>query len=264
MIYEKLSAIQSEVKAVKGQYNSFGKYKYRSCEDILEAVKPLLRKHKASITLTDKLVLIGDRYYVMATAELWDTEKEDSHVSVTAYAREAIAKKGMDESQVTGSCSSYARKYALAGLLLLDDNKDADTMDNRTSDLPFPEAEGKVTKVTEDDIKKIHQLMRVYPKETRETSLKLMLAKYKVDDMKDLNKADYVALLNEVADSAKDMLPKRLDNMICQFAKQGKTTKDKAKGVIEMGTGMTIDEVTVVTYPIFAGKFKEMYEGLTP
>lgn len=128
---EKLLAVQAELKAPKGQYNSFGKYKYRSCEDILEAVKPLLKKHGASITISDELVQIGNRIYVKATARFWDTNHNSGVIDNTAFAREPDTKKGMDESQITGTASSYARKYALNGLLLIDDTKDADTDENR-------------------------------------------------------------------------------------------------------------------------------------
>ena len=130
-IYEKLSNIQMELKAPKGQYNSFGKYKYRSCEDILEALKPICKKYNAVLVLSDTLVNIGDRYYIQATARLTDIEKnvenEDTCISNTAYAREEAEKKGMDGSQITGTASSYARKYALNGLFNIDDTKDADT-----------------------------------------------------------------------------------------------------------------------------------------
>lgn len=125
-IIEKLNKIQMELKAPKGQYNDFGRYKYRSCEDILEAVKPLLEKNKLTMTLNDELVVIGERYYVKATASLIDYEKEAT-ISNVAYARESEKKTGMDESQITGTASSYARKYALNGLFLIDDTKDADT-----------------------------------------------------------------------------------------------------------------------------------------
>lgn len=121
---KELIKIQSELKAPKGQYNSFGKYKYRSAEDILEAVKPLLAKNNCHLTLTDEVVMVGDRYYVKATAIL--TNGEDA-ISTTAYAREDLDKKGMDGSQITGTASSYARKYALNGLFCIDDTKDADT-----------------------------------------------------------------------------------------------------------------------------------------
>lgn len=128
-----LQKIQSELKANKGQYNNFGGYAYRSCEDILEAAKPILAKYDAAITLSDDIVLIGDRYYVKATATLTIEVNNTKAMTftTTAFAREAVARKGMDESQITGSASSYARKYALSGLFALDDTKDADTMDNR-------------------------------------------------------------------------------------------------------------------------------------
>lgn len=121
---ESLIAIQAELKAPKGNFNSFGKYKYRSCEDILEAVKPICAKHNALLTLSDKTVQAGDRYYIEATAKL---QTKESVFEATAYAREEETKKGMDASQITGTASSYARKYALNGLFCIDDTKDADT-----------------------------------------------------------------------------------------------------------------------------------------
>lgn len=123
-----LNKIQQELKAPKGQTNNFGKYKYRSCEDILEAVKPLLGK-TGTLVLCDEMVQLGDRYYVKAIATL--REGEDM-CQVFGYAREAEEKKGMDSAQITGAASSYARKYALNGLFCIDDTKDADTQDNRT------------------------------------------------------------------------------------------------------------------------------------
>lgn len=121
-----LLAIQCELKAPKSQYNKFGDYNYRNCEDILEAVKPLLLAHGVTLTLSDELTLIGERYYVKATATITNTNNPTEDVSVTAYAREVEMKKGMDGSQVTGATSSYARKYALNGLFCIDDTKDAD------------------------------------------------------------------------------------------------------------------------------------------
>ena len=120
-----LIKIQTELKAPKDKYNSFGKYKYRSAESILEAVKPLCEKYECLLTLSDEVVNIGDRYYVKATATIHKTDK--LHHEVTAYAREDEVKKGMDGSQITGTASSYARKYALNGLFCIDDTKDADT-----------------------------------------------------------------------------------------------------------------------------------------
>lgn len=119
-----LSKVQSELKAPKGQYNKFGNFNYRSCEDIIEAVKPILAKYSLILNINDEVVLIGDRFYIKATAKITDGLDE---VSATAYAREPNEQKGMNESQITGSTSSYARKYALNGLLAIDDNKDADT-----------------------------------------------------------------------------------------------------------------------------------------
>ena len=132
-VYEKLLKIQGSLKAPKGQYNGFGKYKYRSCEDILEALKPLLVENKAVVTINDSLIQVGERYYVQAVATLTDVE-DGKQVSVMAYAREALSKKGMDESQVTGATSSYARKYALNGLFAIDDNKDMDYMQGQYTD----------------------------------------------------------------------------------------------------------------------------------
>lgn len=120
--------IQQGLKAPKSQYNNFGKYKYRSCEDILEAVKPLLSEQACSLVISDDIQLIGDRFYVKATATLMNSE--GLTVTSTAYAREQDIKSGMDSSQLTGATSSYARKYALNGLFCIDDTKDADTMDN--------------------------------------------------------------------------------------------------------------------------------------
>lgn len=125
-VYEKLMNIQSELKAPKGQRNSFGNYNYRSCEDILEAVKPLLAKHQAALTISDTIELIGTRFYVKATAKLVDVV-DGTMIENTAYARESESKRGMDDSQLTGATSSYARKYCLNGLFAIDDTKDADT-----------------------------------------------------------------------------------------------------------------------------------------
>lgn len=120
---KELINIQSELKAPKSQYNSFGKYQYRNAEDILEAVKPLLKKNNCHLTITDEIILIGDRYYVKATAEITNGTEV---VVTSALAREEENKKGMDSAQLTGATSSYARKYALNGLFCIDDTKDSD------------------------------------------------------------------------------------------------------------------------------------------
>lgn len=123
---KELAVIQSRLKAPKGQYNSFGKYKYRSCEDIVEAVKPLLAEQGCALMMSDELVYVGDRYYIKATVTIQNAAGEQ--VQSTALAREEEEKKGMDASQITGTASSYARKYALNGLLAIDDTKDADAL----------------------------------------------------------------------------------------------------------------------------------------
>lgn len=138
-VYVKLANVQSALKAPKGQYNSFGKYKYRSCEDIVESVKPLLKQNGLLLTLTDEIVNIADRFYVKATATIIDTDKGES-VSVSAFAREEETKKGMDGSQVTGASSSYARKYALNGIFAIDDTKDSDSTNTHVQDAPQQEA----------------------------------------------------------------------------------------------------------------------------
>ena len=127
--YKKVSYIQENLNAPKGQTNNFGKYKYRSAEDILLALKPLAAKNGLIVLVSDSIELIGERYYVKSTALLTDGQNT---VQSEAFAREALSKKGMDDGQVTGSTSSYARKYALNGLLCIDDNKDADSMKSTT------------------------------------------------------------------------------------------------------------------------------------
>src|SRR5690554_3056448 len=122
-ITTRLASVQARLRAPKGQYNSFAKYHYRSAEDIIEAVKPLVHEQGMALTISDELVQVGDRYYVRATAAVSDGEQT---VAVTGFAREASERKGMDDSQITGSASSYARKYALNGLFAIDDGKDAD------------------------------------------------------------------------------------------------------------------------------------------
>jgi hypothetical protein len=124
-VRQKLQGIQSSLKAPKGQTNKFGGYKYRSCEDILTSVKPLLAEWGCTLTIADDVVEVGGRIYVKATAIIADIETQD-HLFTTAFAREAEVKKGMDDAQITGSASSYARKYALNGLFAIDDTKDPD------------------------------------------------------------------------------------------------------------------------------------------
>lgn len=151
-----LRNIQNRLNAPKNLYNKFGGYRYRSCESILEAVKPLLAEYGAEVVLTDSIVNMGDRFYVKATAIF--TCGEDQ-VIVSAFAREPASKKGMDESQITGTASSYARKYALNGLFLIDDSKDADTDENHIEREARAEAEkAEDPKVKPENIKKLEML----------------------------------------------------------------------------------------------------------
>ena len=186
-IYKKLEKIQKELKAPKGQYNNFGKYKYRSCEDIVEAVKPLL--DGAVLLLSDEIVQIGERYYVEASATFSDGKES---ITIKAQAREAEHKKGMDESQVTGAASSYARKYALNGLFAIDDTKDADTQkpenggngenqnkaEAEDKEQLFKQIVAKVMEIAEDDVDKAKaELKKVtaegdYPGTTSTATLK--------------------------------------------------------------------------------------------
>ncbi|MDA3803165.1 MAG: ERF family protein [Patescibacteria group bacterium] len=152
-LLKKLKTVQQELKAPKNQKNTFGNYNYRSCEDIFESVKKIL-PGDTTIFIQDEMVNIGERYYVKAIAYFTDGE---SDIISVAYAREALTKKGMDEAQITGSASSYARKYALNGLLLIDDTKDSDTKDNRNSEI-----ETLINEVKE--ITKIDTLRKFYNK----------------------------------------------------------------------------------------------------
>lgn len=168
---KELLQIQSELKAPKGQFNAYGKYKYRSCEDILEAVKPILKKCNCTLLLSDSLVYIGDRYYIKATATLINAEGKS--VSTEAYAREEETKKGMDASQITGASSSYARKYALNGLLCIDDNKDSDTTNTGDN---TPAAPAKASKEDNAEVEKA--IAEINAAKSKEELVKA-IAKYK-------------------------------------------------------------------------------------
>jgi hypothetical protein len=150
--------IQAELKAPKGQFNSFGKYKYRSCEDIVEAAKPVLFKHGCHINLSDDMVQVGDRIYVKAIATVL---KGDVVIGTsTAFARESFDKKGMDDSQITGTASSYARKYALNGLFAIDDTKDADTDEHKAVSPPTPAQVKAVASASNlDDLRALYKGM---------------------------------------------------------------------------------------------------------
>ena len=214
-IYNKLLEVQKELKAPKGQYNSFGKYKYRSCEDILEAVKPLLEKNNLSMQISDELVVLGgssepikyeeeyydrdsgemqtrtiisggERFYIKSTVTLIDVE-DNSTINNTAYAREEEYKKGMDGSQITGTASSYARKYALNGLFLIDDTKDADTDEFQNIN------EKKATK------KQIEILKKYYVGD----NLKKLLEKNSINEIEQLSSIKASKLISEIMEKGK-------------------------------------------------------------
>ena len=215
-IREKLSVIQTQIKAPKNLRNTFGNYNYRNAEGICEAVKPYLEAQKCALTLADEIVEIGGRVYVKATALLMDNESSDESIVVTAYAREAESKKGMDDSQVTGATSSYARKYALNGLFLLDDTKDADTdeyhktvnsaraKNNNSTDSNYDssvsEFESKGTPKTETEAKELCSEKQVKFIESliakRKESSDMYLPKYNVKSFSEISKAQAKALID--------------------------------------------------------------------
>lgn len=201
-VYEKLGKIQTNLKAPKNQFNSFGKYNYRSCEDILEGLKPLLTEYNCSVIISDEIELIGDRYYLKATATLIDNEKTDNNIiSVSGYAREAESKKGMDDSQVSGATSSYARKYALNGLFAIDDTKDADSQDNRAK-TPGKKVEPNNTntnKATNNDLISDAQQKRMFAISKGETGIAAeILQQYGYQKSNEVKKSDYNKICDEI------------------------------------------------------------------
>lgn len=174
----KLIEIQKILKAPKNQFNSFGKYKYRSCEDILEAVKPLLAERGLLLTITDDILGVGDRCYVKATATISEISNGEKSISVSACAREQETKKGMDSAQITGAASSYARKYALNGLFLIDDTKDSDATNGSR--------EEKEEKISEKELVTLGEWINAT--ETEEDKFCKWL---KIESLIDLPKSDY-------------------------------------------------------------------------
>ena len=212
-----LTSIQSELKAPKGQYNSFGQYRYRSCEDILEAVKPILAKHNAALTLTDNLEMVGDRFYVKATATLYVDGKEP--ISVSAYAREDAQKKGMDGSQITGTASSYARKYALNGLFCIDDTKDEDSNELREQNDAKAKAQGRMVidnptaadiqnlakevaaqKGTPIDEALVNQILHMA--KTKNVDVSVICKRYRIDSVTKLTREQGEACLRDLNNSS--------------------------------------------------------------
>lgn len=207
-IIKKLLAIQTELKAPKGQYNAFGKYKYRSCEDIVESVKPLAKKMGVLLTISDEMVYIGERYYIKATATLYDTDSGNS-INVCGYAREEKSLKGMQESQITGATSSYARKYALNGLFAIDDSK--------TGPTPDPDALPPQKNQTQTDSQA--QLKKLYNKAAAKG--------FTIDDVTSIAKAKFKQMPNAL-DS--DKINKLLD-LIDNETETLKKWLDEKKGI---------------------------------
>lgn len=202
-ILEKLSAIQQELKAPKSQYNKFGKYSYRSCEDILEALKPILFKHKCSVTLDDDIVQIGSRYYLKACATIYDAETGESQ-SNRAFAREDEERTGMSQSQITGTASSYARKYALNGLFLIDDTKDADTdayHEQTQKDSPKAERVGEV------EIETLKKVANALGAKTKNEFRAVVGIPY--SDVEKLTKTEWGALMVELNQKMDDAAQQR-------------------------------------------------------
>ena len=198
-IYEKLLKAQVELKAPKGQYNSFGKYKYRSCEDILEALKPVLDRLKLALFISDEIVEVGGSYkvskkdetvesegrkYVKATITLVNIEKPDEQIKTSALAREEETKKGMDGSQITGTSSSYARKYALNGLFMIDDTKDNDNSSAKIERANRAEAERQEEKQkVQEFLNSRAGMIETLNENLSSDKLKRMLTAYKVDEI---------------------------------------------------------------------------------
>ena len=208
---EKLIKIQSELKAPKNQNNTFGNYKYRSCEDILEAVKPLLSREGLLLTLTDTIEQIGNRFYVKATVKLTDGTET---VENTAYAREEETKKGMDGPQVTGTSSSYARKYALNGLFCIDDTKDADTDEYKTETVERNKAQENMKRMEEQKYKTLTDLSHKAKGDgiTGEDIKNIITFKYKKHSSKELTFAQCADLFNNYSTYWQEFLNAQSDS----------------------------------------------------
>lgn len=189
---KKLVTLQSKLKAPKGQYNSFSKYSYRSCEDIVEAVKPIMAELGLILLLNDEVIEVQDRIYIQATATLIDTETGD-RVSVKALAREPREQKGMTDSQLTGATSSYARKYALNGLLAIDDTKDSDTNEyqkqaekGQKNGKNSKEAEQKNAFITQEERAEIEHLINI-----TKTDMTILLKHYGIENLEQMSREQY-------------------------------------------------------------------------
>jgi len=193
-IYEKLIKVQNELKAPKNQRNNFGGYNYRSCEDILEAVKPILKENGLTLFITDDIVNVGDRYYIVAIATLIDIETGEK-ITTQANARESEIKKGMDDSQITGTASSYARKYCLNGLFLIDDTKDADTNEYQKTTKAEPKIEGRKINLKELGI--LQQTIAKY--NLTDERINEILKKYGYKKLDEVDFENYAKIGNEMS-----------------------------------------------------------------
>lgn len=195
-IDEKILNVQAELIAPKSRENKFGKYSYRSCEDILGALKPLLKKHGLFLSLSDSIVQIGERYYVEAMARVQDFEGE--YRVVRAYARESLDKKGMDDAQITGTASSYARKYALNGLFCIDDMQDADMTNTHAKDLD--QVIGEAMTACEMSEKISEKELAILNNTLTDAQAEWALNAYKISDLSMMSKAEYGALMRTIND----------------------------------------------------------------
>ncbi len=218
---KELNSIQGELKAPKNQFNSFGKYKYRSAEDILEGVKPLLSKYKCILTASDEIVNIGERFYIKATATLSNADGET--VSVTAFAREEETKKGMDGAQVTGSSSSYARKYAYNGLFCIDDTKDPDSTNKHGKETQTANKPKATSKPKVDHAKEVEKI-------TDGKKLKAYIMK------------NYQSFPAGLLDKAKEKLFKINLNVYAEAIANGKITKEN----LQKRESLTEDQIYTV------------------
>lgn len=226
-IYEKLLTVQNELKAPKDKRNNFGGYNYRSCEGILEAVKPLLQEQELMLTIKDEVVNIGDRYYVRATV-LLDDISSNGEIAITALAREEEAKKGMDASQITGTASSYARKYALNGLFLIDDTKDADTEEFHRTTQENGQKTNVATQVNQTPAKKIALTQKIV-----DEKLKFILEQTDTETVKNiwLNLSKMYEINKDTALGG--ILFKATENKVLELTKNkenGKNTDTVASG----------------------------------
>lgn len=201
-LFEKLSRVQQKLKAPKNQYNDYGGYHYRSCEDVVEAVKPLLADEGLVMTISDELVQIGDRYYIKATVSVYDPENDAEH-RVEGYAREEENKKGMDSMQLTGATSSYARKYALNGMFAIDDTKDADATNDHGRNSNNKKGNKKRTGTKKSYIAKIREEFKKNKEELKPLTLNYLssIGYEELSDVKKLNNEQAKNLYKQIKEA---------------------------------------------------------------